>query len=91
MTTNQDVKPVKLKVTTDDLIVEKAEEGIKEKVPKVSGNFQRIAVAMKVGLLQAQVTTTLQEMSFLKELKHLHLQIKQLNQVLKVNLVLDVL
>lgn len=93
MTTNQEVEPVKSKVATNDLI-EKAEEEV-EKRPKVLGmsvgNSQRRAVAMKVGLVQAQVTTILQEMSFVKELKHLNLQIQQLNQILKVNLVLNVL
>ncbi|KAF4083596.1 hypothetical protein AMELA_G00143750 [Ameiurus melas] len=87
--TNQEVKPVKLKVATDDLIREE-DEGVEEK-PKVLvmgvGNSQRRAVAMKVGLVQAQVATTLQEMSFAKaEIKHLNLQIQQLNQVLKRNI-----
>ncbi|KAB5583908.1 hypothetical protein PHYPO_G00101230 [Pangasianodon hypophthalmus] len=84
---NQEVEPVKLKVATDDLIVEEVEEGFEEK-PKVLAvgveNSQRRAVAMKVGLAQAQVATTLQEMSFDKtELKHLNLQIQQLSQILK--------
>lgn len=88
--TNQEVESVKSKVATDDPIVEEVsvEEGIEE-TPKVLtmgvGNSQRRAVAMKVGLVQAQVAATLQEMSFAKaELKHLNLQIQQLNQVLKV-------
>ncbi|XP_058258958.1 RIPOR family member 3 isoform X1 [Hemibagrus wyckioides] len=85
VTTNQEVEPVKSKVATNDLI-EKAEEEVKKR-PKVLGmsvgNSQRRAVAMKVGLVQAQVATILQEMSFVKELKHLNLQIQQLNQILK--------
>lgn len=72
---NHEVKPVKWKVATDDLIVE--EMGVE--------NSPRRAVAMKLGLLRAQVATTLQEMSIAKaELKYLNLQIQQLNQVLKV-------
>ncbi|KAK3575044.1 hypothetical protein QTP86_019772 [Hemibagrus guttatus] len=84
-TTNLEVEPVKLKVATNDLI-EKAEEEAEEK-PKVLGmsvgNSERRAVAVKVGLVQAKVTSILQEMRFVKELKHLNLQIQQLNQVLK--------
>ncbi|MCI4375136.1 hypothetical protein PGIGA_G00105750 [Pangasianodon gigas] len=84
---NQEVEPVKSKVATDDLMVEEVEEGFEEK-PKVLAmgveNSQRRAVAMKVGLAQAQVATTLQEMSFDKtELKRLNLQIQQLSQILK--------
>ncbi|XP_060775136.1 RIPOR family member 3 isoform X2 [Neoarius graeffei] len=87
--TNQVVEPVKSKVATNDLVVEEVsvEERIEE-IPKVLkmgvGNSQRRAVAMKVGLVQAQVAVTLQEMSFAKaELKRLNLQILQLDQVLK--------
>lgn len=85
--TNQEVKPVKLKVATDYLIRQE-DVGVEEK-PKALvmgvGNSQRRAVAMKVGLVQAQVATILQEMSFAKaEIKHLSLQIQQLNHVLKV-------
>ncbi|XP_053539565.1 RIPOR family member 3 [Ictalurus punctatus] len=84
--TNQEVKPVKLKVATDYLIRQE-DVGVEEK-PKALvmgvGNSQRRAVAMKVGLVQAQVATILQEMSFAKaEIKHLSLQIQQLNHVLK--------
>lgn len=79
---------MKLKKTTDDLMVQELEEGVEEK-PKISAmairNSQKRAMAMRVGLAQAQVTATLQEMSFDKrELKHLNLQIHQLYQVLKV-------
>lgn len=88
--TNQVVEPVKSKVATNDLVVEEVsvEERIEE-IPEVLkmgvGNSQRRAVAMKVGLVQAQVAVTLQEMSFAKaELKRLNLQILQLDQVLKV-------
>lgn len=82
------MEPTEWKVATDDLIVEETEEGVKEK-PKVLtmvvGNSQRRSMAMKIGLVQAQVATTLQEMRFAKaELKHLNMQIQQLNQVLKV-------
>lgn len=88
MATNQKVESVKWKVATDDPIAEEVEEGVEEK-PKVLVMgvqiSQRRALAMKVGLVQAQVATTLREMSLAKpELKHLNLQIQQLNQVLKV-------
>lgn len=87
VTTKQEVEPVKLKVTTDDHLIEVG-KGMEEK-PKVLsmgvGNSQRRAVAMKVGLVHAEVVTTLKEISFARaELKHLNLQIQQLNQVLKV-------
>ncbi|KAF5899344.1 RIPOR family member 3 isoform X1, partial [Clarias magur] len=85
--TNQELEPVKLKKANDDLMVQEVEEGVEEK-PKISAvalrNSQKRAMAMKVGLAQAQVTAALQEMGFDKrELKHLNLQIHQLYQVLK--------
>ncbi|KAM9482401.1 RIPOR family member 3 isoform 2-T4 [Clarias gariepinus] len=88
--TNQELEPMKLKKTTDDLMVQELEEGVEEK-PKISAmairNSQKRAMAMRVGLAQAQVTATLQEMSFDKrELKHLNLQIHQLYQVLKTDI-----
>lgn len=86
--TNQEMKPLKWKVATDDLIVEEVGKGLEEK-PKVLlmgvKNSQRRAVALKLGLVQTQVATNLQEKSFPKaELKYLSLQIQKLNQILKV-------
>ncbi|XP_060724414.1 RIPOR family member 3 isoform X2 [Tachysurus vachellii] len=86
--TNQELEPVKAKVATNNHI-DKVEKGVEEKQKVLVmgvGNSQKRAVAMKVGLLQAQITTILQEMSFIKEIKHLNLQIQQLNQVLKRNI-----
>ncbi|TSZ40534.1 RIPOR family member 3 [Bagarius yarrelli] len=75
-----ELEPVKSKMATKNVLVEKIEEK-NQKVLLI--NSQRRAVAIRVGQMQAQVTTTLQEMSFIKELKNLNLQIQHLNQVLK--------
>ncbi|XP_047669861.1 RIPOR family member 3 isoform X2 [Tachysurus fulvidraco] len=86
--TNQELEPEKAKVATNNH-TDKVEKGVEEKQKVLVmgvGNSQKRAVAMKVGLLQAQITTILQEMSFIKEIKHLNLQIQQLNKVLKRNI-----
>lgn len=85
---NQEKKPLKWEVATDDLIVEEVEKGLEEK-PQVLlmgvRNSQRRAVDLKLGLVQKQVATYLQEKSLPKaELKYLSLQIQKLNLILKV-------
>ncbi|XP_046705972.1 RIPOR family member 3 isoform X1 [Silurus meridionalis] len=84
--TNHELEPQKKRVATDDLIIEEVEEGVeqKAKVQEHVGKFQRKALAMRIGLVQAQVATTLKEIGFAKaELKHLNLHIQHLTKVLK--------